>query len=279
MAIPLREIREWPSEDILYYRIFTSVILTCVFIAIFRKKQLRRDYITLRTGPAVERKRFAGLMLAASVLIMGNWFAFIYAVNHVSIQSAAFAYLVCPLLTTLAGFLILKEQLSSIKKVSIGIALVSVLLLARGSLHEVMWSVGIASLYALYLIVQRVMPHIDKLNVLALQLALCSIAILPFILWQQHPIPVAPKFWYNIILISVLFTIIPLYLSMYALNGISSSTLGVLIYVNPIVSFAVAVVYFDEHIAANQLIAYLILLGAVMLFNWEVIRKMLRLSP
>ena len=273
MSIPLREIREWPAEDILYYRIFVSTILIWPFIFIFRKRQLIAANRYMQTGSPAIRKRLIGLTLLASLLIMANWFTFIYAVNHVSIQSAAFAYLVCPLITTLAGFLLLKESLSIIKKVSLAIALISVILLARGSLHEVVWSVSIASFYALYLVAQRVIQHVDKLIVLAVQLTLCSLFILPFLLWQHHPLPADPKFWLNITIIAVVFTIIPLYMSLYALNGISSSTVGILIYINPIIAFLVAVVYFHEPVHTYQLLAYLVLFVAVFLFNWAALRK------
>src|SRR5690606_35262724 len=98
MSIPLREIKEWPAEDILYYRIFVSTILIWPFIFIFRKRQLTAANRYMQTGTPTIRKRLIGLTFVASLLIMANWFTFIYAVNHVSIQSAAFAYLVCPLI-------------------------------------------------------------------------------------------------------------------------------------------------------------------------------------
>src|SRR5690606_3186913 len=172
MAIPLRAIRAWPAEDILYYRIFVSTALIWPFIFAFRHKQLSASIRYLQSGSPQLRKRLITLTVIASLLITGNWFTFIYAVNHVSIKSAAFAYLVCPLLTTLAAFLILKERLTTLKRAAIGIALVSVVLLARGSLGDVVWSVGIASFYALYLVAQRIIQHVDRLVVLAVQLTL-----------------------------------------------------------------------------------------------------------
>ncbi|GGC44206.1 permease [Parapedobacter defluvii] len=275
MSIPLRAIKEWPPEDILYYRIFVSTVVIWLFIFAFRKKKLVADIAHVRALPRAGQRRLGWLTLLASLLIMGNWFTFIYAVNHVSIQSAAFAYLVCPLLTTLAGFLILKENLSVLKKISIGIAIVSVIVLARGSFYEVSWSVGIALFYALYLVAQRIIQQVDKLNLLGVQLVICSLVILPLVLGQHHPFPVAAGFWGPILIIAVVFTIIPLYMSMYALNGISSSTVGVLIYINPIIAFAVALIYFGEPIYLYQLLAYTVLFGAVILFNWGVFRKVL----
>ncbi|MFC3198477.1 EamA family transporter [Parapedobacter deserti] len=273
MAIPLRGIKEWPAEDILYYRIFASVILIWLFIFSFRRKVLHSDIKHIKSLQPPLRRQLGWLTLAASLLIISNWFCFIYAVNHVSIQSAAFAYLVCPLLTTLAGFLLLKEDLSLVKKISIGIAFISVAMLASGSFYEVSWSVAIASFYALYLVVQRVLRDVDRLNLLAVQLTVCGFLILPFLLWQQHPIPLDPNFWINIVVIAVIFTIIPLYMSMYALNGVSSSTVGILIYINPIVAFIVAVLYFHERISTHHLLAYGILSVAVLLFNWNTFRK------
>ncbi len=273
MAFPLRAIREWPAEDILYYRIIVSTALIWPFILLFRTKKLSASVRYLQAAPPALRKRLITLTAIASLLIMGNWFTFIYAVNYVSIQSAAFAYLVCPLLTTLSAFLILKEKLTGIKKIAIGIALVSVVLLARGSLHDVFWSVGIASFYALYLVAQRIIQHVDRLVVLAAQLTLCSLLILPLLFLQQHPLPTDASFWGNITVIAVVFTIIPLYMSLYALNGISSTTVGVLIYINPIIAFAIAVVYFHEPVYTYQLLAYLVLFFAVFLFNWGALQK------
>ena len=212
------------------------------------------------------------LTVIASFLIMGNWFTYIYAVNHISVQSAAFAYMVCPLLTTLAGYLILKEKLSTLKKIGLAIALISVILLARGSLTEVIWSVAVALLYALYLVVQRIIQHVDKLNLLAVQITLCSLVILPLVIQGGNDLPQASAFWWNISIIAVLFTIIPLYMSMYALNGISSSTAGILIYINPIIAFAVAIYYFHEPVSTLKLVAYAILLISIVLFNWEFVR-------
>jgi len=273
MAIPLRAIQEWPAEDILYYRVFVSTALIWPFILLFRTKKLSASIRYLQSGTPALRKRLILLTVVASLLIMGNWFTFIYAINRVSIQSAAFAYLVCPLLTTLAAFLILKERLTGLKKIAICVALVSVALLARGSLYDVIWSIGIASFYALYLVAQRIIQHVDRLVVLAVQLTLCSFLILPFILWQHHPLPTSAAFWINITVIAIVFTIIPLYLSLYALNGISSTTVGVLIYINPIIAFVIAVTYFHEPVHTHQLLAYMVLFLAVFLFNWSALQK------
>lgn len=275
MAIPLRNLQQWSASDILYYRILISAVCIWLFIGIFRRRQLRADTQRYTSLPAKQKKRIIRVVAVSTLLILGNWFSFIYVVNSISIQTAAFAYLVCPLLTTVAAFFILREPLSSTQKASLAIALASVVLLATGSFVDVAWSVAVASLYALYLVGQRMTGQFDKLNVLAVQLVVASLAILPFMLGQHHPIPTEATFWTNVTVIAIIFTIIPLYWSLYALSGISSSTVGILIYINPIVAFVVAYYLFSEKITTYQLVAYSILVLAIVLFNWHLFRRWL----
>lgn len=274
-SIPLRNLKAFPSEEILYYRIFTSLVFIWLAIFIFRRRPLKADFVYLSSLARKDQRNILLQLVGSTLLLTSNWYTYIYAVNNVSLQSAAFAYMVCPLITAFGGFLILKESLSKLKLISLAIALLSILLLATGSFIEVLWSVIIASLYAFYLIIQRKMQHLDKLNVLAVQIGMAVLLMLPFYLWKHQGIPQGLWFWGNITVIAVFFTIIPLFMSLYALIGIPSSTLGIIIYINPIIAFAVAIFYFNEHIDVHKLFAYLLLLISVFVFNWSIIKDII----
>jgi chloramphenicol-sensitive protein RarD len=276
MSIPVRWVRDWSADDILNYRILSGLLILWGYILVFRRKALKQDLHHFRELEARGKRNAVGLTLFASICIFGNWYTYIYAINNISVQSAAFGYMICPLITTFAAFIILKEQLSVIKWIALALALISVGLLASGSLIDGLWSLGIASLYAFYLISQRVLQGFDKLNVLAVQLAICSLFIIPILFIQGHPLPHGTTFWTSIILIAVVFTIIPLFLSMYALSKISSSTTGVLLYVNPIIAFLLAIFFFKEEVDPHKYMAYGILIVAIMLFNSTTLRSMIR---
>ncbi|ETZ19754.1 EamA family transporter [Pedobacter sp. V48] len=271
-SIPLRNLKEFPSEEILYYRIFTSLVFIWITIFIFRRKYLKSDIAYLSSITSKERKIVFLQLATSTVLLTSNWYTYIYAVNNVSLQSAAFAYMVCPLITAFGGFILLKEELSRLKLLSLAIALFSIILLATGSLIEVAWSVIIATLYAFYLIIQRKMKNLDKLNVLATQIGLAVLLMMPLYIGNHESFPTNLWFWGNITVVAVIFTIIPLFMSLYALIGIPSSTLGIIIYVNPLIAFAVAIFYFNEHIDSHKLLAYLLLLVSVIVFNWSIIK-------
>ena len=255
------------------------MVLIWIAILLFRRKYVQRDITYLKTVGRKEGRVITIKLLSATVFLVLNWYTFIYAVNNVSLQSAAFAYMVCPLLTAFGGFILLKEKLSPLKFISLGIAFASILLLATGSFVEVAWSVGIALLYALYLIIQRTMQHLDKLNVLAVQITVAVLLMLPFYISNHQSIPSDPWFWSNITVIALVFTIIPLFLSLYALIGIPSSTLGIIIYINPLIAFTVAIVYFNEHIDPHKVFAYLLLLVSVVVFNWSLLKSIFVSNP
>ena len=223
-------LQDYPSEQILYYRIFTSLLLTWLYIFLFRKNQIKLDIKYIQNEENYSVRKIIWLSLIAGLLITGNWFTYIYVVNNVSLKSAAFAYMVCPLITALGGFVILKEKLSTLKLIALGFASVSIVILAQGSLRDVLWSVLVAALYSFYLIIQRVMVQIDKFNMLGLHLLIAALLMLPFFLSDFEFLPSDPNFWITIVVISVFFTIIPLFLSLYALIGMPSSTLGIIIY-------------------------------------------------
>ncbi|MBE8713073.1 EamA family transporter [Sphingobacterium hungaricum] len=273
MSIPVRILNGYPAEDILYYRILSAVVLLWLFILIFRKKKLIADYHHFNELTKSEKKKISWLTLLASILIFANWYTFIYSINNVSIQSAALAYMICPLITTFAAYFILKEGLSPLKKFALFLAFFSCCLLATGSFLDIAWAITIASSYAFYLIIQRVLQGFDKLTILAVQLLICSAFVVPLLLISNHSLPTDPVFWETVVIIAVFFTIIPLYFSMYALIKISSSTTGVLLYINPILAFLLAIFYFKESIEPYKYIAYGILLIAIMLFNWKILKN------
>lgn len=97
MSIPVRWIRGYPAEDILYFRIITALLILWIYLLLFRRKTMQADIRKFQLLPRAGKLRQTCLTLLASAFIFGNWFTYIYAVNHISIQSAALAYLTLPL--------------------------------------------------------------------------------------------------------------------------------------------------------------------------------------
>ncbi|MCY4778518.1 EamA family transporter [Sphingobacterium sp. UT-1RO-CII-1] len=274
MILPFRWLQAWDAADILNYRVLSATVISWLIILFFRRGDLHHDVKKFKSLPSKNRKHIIWLTISASFLLVSNWYTYIYAVNSISIQSAAFAYMICPLITTLGAFFLLREQLSRTQWVALFLALGSVILLSQGSIYHVLWSVLIATLYAFYIITQRVTQGFSKLNLLAFQLLFCSLTILPIMLYQERSIPTDVFFWVIITLVGTIFTIAPLFLSMYSLTRISSSTAGVLLYANPIIAFLLGVFIFKESVSGYQYFAYGLLLVAIILFNSPALKSL-----
>lgn len=273
VSIPFRLIQSYPAEQILFYRVLFSALLLGLLILCWRRKRLITDIHYVKSLPAPARRKFLLLSLLATLFITGNWYFYIYVVNHVSLQSAAFAYMVCPLITAIGGCLLLKEKLTTLQWIAISISFLSIIFLGLGFLRDMLWSILIASVFTGYLFVQRLLHQVDKFVLLSAQLIVSTLLIIPYTIMQGDVLPIDPVFWMTIFLIALFFTTIPLCLNTYALVKVPSCTIGIFIYMNPIIAFIIAFFYFSESVSLLQIAAYSVLLLAVILFNIPMFRR------
>jgi chloramphenicol-sensitive protein RarD len=215
-----------------------------------------------------------GLTLAGGALLTLNWLTFIYIVNNINIKTASFSYLICPVITAVLGYLLIKERLSPLQWFAVVLCTLSCVVMGINSTSELGYSVLTAFTYALYLITQRRNQGFDRMIMLCIQV-LFSFLILNFFYDQLIvSIPVAPDFYAIIASIAVIFTILPLFLNLFALNRINSATIGILMYLNPLFNFSVAFIVFNEGISSVQLVGYVIIGIALILFNIPNFKKL-----
>ncbi|OYU79121.1 MAG: EamA family transporter [Flavobacterium sp. BFFFF1] len=272
-SLVLKPLHDFPSLDILFYRIFYAVVLLLAINLGFRREALRKDLALWQSFTRDQKRRTIGMTVAGGVLLTANWFIFIYAINHVSLKSASFAYLICPIVTTVLAYFILKETLSKWQWLAIGISALSCAILSYGSMKDLLYSLVIALTFALYLIIQRKYNQFDRLVVLSAQIIIVALLMLPFFPAYSGPVPVGYFFYTMIGIIAVVFTIIPLFLNLYALKGMDSAAVGILMYINPMINFLLAVFWFKEDIDLVQIISYGLILVSVIIFNERILFK------
>jgi chloramphenicol-sensitive protein RarD len=266
-SLALKPLHDYPSLDILFYRVFYATALLLVINLFFRKDKLKADLAVFRNMERKVQYRTFFLTVLGGFLLIFNWFLFMYAVNHVSLKSASFAYLICPILTTILAFFILKEKLSRWQWFSVALCLISCGILSYGDITELIYSLVIAITFAFYLVSQRKNNQFDRFVVLTVQMVIASLVIAPFFPFYSGETPSESLFYTLMIIIVVLFTIIPLFLNLYALKGMNSSAVGILMYTNPLINFLLAIFYFHEDISRVQIISYSLILISVVIFN------------
>lgn len=273
-SLPLRALKEFSAGDILFFRILLSAVLLLIILSAFRKKQVLKEYRNFRALSRLQRKQVIQLTLIGAILLTFNWLVFIYIVNNVNVKTASFSYLICPVITAVMGSVLLKEQLAPLQWLAVALCALSCMLIGMNSLEELGLSFATALSYGLYLISQRKNQGFDRLVVLAVQV-LFSLLILSLGFSQLvTAVPTVPYFYGVIFLISAGFTILPLFLNLYALNKVNSATIGILMYINPLLNFVLAILVFDEHVNLMQMLGYSLILLGLVIFNYQNFKKL-----
>jgi chloramphenicol-sensitive protein RarD len=172
----------------------------------------------------------------------------------------------------LAYFLI-QEKLTFIQWIAVGLCTVSCVLIGLSSTLELGYSFLTALTYALYLISQRKNQGFDRIIVLGVQIAFAFLLLNVAYTYLIETVPQSTAFYGIIVIIAIVFTVLPLFLNLFALNKINSTTIGILLYINPILNFVIAFLVFKEQVSLLQSVGYTIIVFALMLFNYPNLRK------
>lgn len=273
-SIPLRALKAYSAGDILYFRILFSLLILTIVITAFKRKDVVNDWLKMRSLTPPERRKVTGLTLVGGALLTVNWLTFIYIVNNINVKTASFAYLICPVITAVLGYALIQEKLTWLQWLAVGLCAFSCALMGLSSWIELIYSFFTALTYALYLISQRKNQGYDRIVILGIQV-LFSFFILSLIFPRLvKSIPVDGKFYGIIFTIAALFTVLPLFLNLFALNKIKSATIGLLMYLNPVFNFSMAFIVFDEKVTLFQICGYVIIVFALILFNLPNLAKL-----
>ncbi|HEX7869819.1 MAG TPA: EamA family transporter [Chryseobacterium sp.] len=266
-SLVLKPLHSYASLDILFYRVFSCGIIMTVVTVLFRRLKLKDNLKYFKTLPQNSKKKIVGLNILSSILLTGNWFSFIYVMNHISVRATSVAYLVCPIITTILAFFILREKLTKLQWLSVFLSGVGCILLSYSNLLDMVYSSLIGSTYACYLIIQSVNSKFDKFLVLNFHMILAAFILLPFFPKYSGEVPTEFTFYLYIEIIAVMYTIVPLLLNLYAMSGIASSKVGMILNINPIIAFILAGAVYNEALGGLQIVSYSIIFLAVIIFN------------
>ena len=266
-GLALKPIHSYNSIDILFYRLLGSVLLMTFINLVFRQETIAQNWSKFKAETQKLRSKFIIQTVLGGIILIFNWFTFIYVMNHIGVKVASFAYLVCPILTTVLAFFILKEKLDSWQWSAVIISVFSCTLLSYHDFNNLIYSLIVASTYSFYLLNQRKNFGYDKFLILNIQLLISLAILFPLYSFYAQVVPTEKVFYFYIFIIVLLFTIAPLFLNLYALQGLNSATIGIMIYINPIINFLLALFYFHEKVTSLQLISYFLILFSIVIFN------------
>ena len=93
-SLALKPLANYASLDILFFRVFIATAFLLGINLLFRKLVVLEAKKTFKELSYKKQKSAVIMTVVGGLLLVLNWFLFIYAVNHVSLQSASFAYII-----------------------------------------------------------------------------------------------------------------------------------------------------------------------------------------
>lgn len=221
-------------------------------------------------------------LVLASVLLMGNWLVYIYAVNSGQIVESSLGYFINPLVNILIGVLVLKERLSFFQTVATAFAAVGVLIISFAQGHIPWIAIFLAVTFSCYGLIKK------KTTVSGLKsnqfesLLFIPVAIL-FLISQKQTWLSADHVPLTAALLagSGLITGLPLIFFAEATRRIPYYLLGFFQFLAPTIQFLTGVLIFGEALSEMKLRGFIFIwvAGLVLIVNtWWVSRANRRVA-
>lgn len=262
----------WPllepagAFEILAQRIVWSLVFALVACLLLRRRFWR----------GLERPSEWAALVGAGFLVSVNWGTYIWAVNNGHVLDAALGYYINPILSILIGVVFLRERLSRLQWVAVGIALVavSVLTLELGRLPWV--SLLLATSFGLYGLVKKGV-RVDALSGMVVEGTGISLVALAFLVWlgatgQDTFLALGPGHA-ALLVVGGLVTLVPLLLFSDAAQRLPLTVMGLLQYVAPTLQFLIGWLVRGEEMSPGRWAGFLLVWLSLVLISGEALAK------
>jgi chloramphenicol-sensitive protein RarD len=242
--IYFKALKQVAPLEILGHRIVWSLAVCAALLLALRRLQWLAD---LRRQP-----RVLAWFAASSILVAGNWFVYIWAVNAGRVVDASLGYFINPLVNVLIGAAFLHERLRPAQWAAVGVAAVGVAWLTwqAGALPWI--GLVLALTFAVYGLLRKT-AALGAVEGLALETLLLAPLAAAYLLWLAHGghsgFADGDAATRLLLLAAGPVTAVPLLLFAAGARRIPFSTLGLLQYLGPSLQLLIGVWLYGEPFA------------------------------
>jgi chloramphenicol-sensitive protein RarD len=227
------------------------------------------------------RHEFAGVLkngrmlltlFSTAILVSANWLLYIWAVNNNYMLQASLGYYINPLVNVVLGLLFLRERLRRPQILAVMLAAGGVLYLTI-AYGELPWiSLTLALSFGLYGLIRKVAPvgALVGLAVETMLLAPPAVIYLIYLNSQGVDTILRVSLKLDLLLIGCApLTAAPLLFFTLGAKRLYLSTLGLMQYIGPSGMFLLAVFYYNEPFAANQVWTFAMIWAALVIYSTD----------
>lgn len=259
-------VKQVPAFEILAHRIIWAFVLVLVLIIAMRRMD--------RILPIVRRPKLILRLAIATVLLGGNWFLFIWAINTDHLLDASLGYYINPLLNVAIGMAFFGEKMRRLQLVAIALAVtgVAIQVITFGAVPWV--AIALAASFATYGAIRKRLP-VDSISGLWLETAILTPVMLGYLVFfaDSSTSDLSANSWQlnGLLVAAGLVTTIPLLCFTAAAQRIRYSTLGFFQYIAPSLMFLLAVLAYGEPLEQSKLLTFVIIWSALALYTIDSI--------
>lgn len=253
-----------PASEILVHRIVWAFLLLLIIILVLKQG---RDTLAIFAKP-----KLLCWLLVSSLLLGGNWWLFIWAVNNAHMLDASLGYYINPLFNVLLGMVFLGERLRRLQWFAVLLAATGVMwqIISYGAVPWI--ALVLASSFALYGLLRKKLA-VDAIKGLFFE----SLLLLPVALWYAWFFAdtlsanmVQNNLTLNFYLIAAgLVTTVPLLCFIAGARRLQLSTMGFFQYIGPTLMFIFGVWLYQEPFAAERLFTFGLIWLALLCYSLD----------
>jgi chloramphenicol-sensitive protein RarD len=223
---------------------------------------------------ALRDRKTIGVMAGSGALLAINWAVFVWATISGHLLEASLGYFINPLVSVALGTIVLRERLSRLQWIAIGLAALGVAILTWRA-GRVPWvALLLASTFGLYGLVRKT-AKVDALVGSTIEtMLMVPIAVAYLIVKADHGAFGHADVATTALLVGTgVVTAVPLVLFTSAARRLPLSTVGFLQYLAPTGQFLLAVLAFGEPLALDRLGAFVVIWAGLAVFTLDLFRS------
>ena len=239
------------------------------FIILAITKSLKSTLATFKR-PKVDAKLFT-----ASILVSINWLIYIWATNNGHVVEASLGYYINPLIAIAFGIILLKERMRLMQWVSVSIATIGVLVLTIDYGRLPWIAFGVALSWGTYGLIKKQL-NLGAVEGLAIETLIAFIPYCVYLLFlgSKGEGQFGQGVSLTILLVSAgAVTAIPLLLFNASTTRLPLTTIGLLQYITPTLTFIIGVWVNHEVMSTARWIGFVIIWIALFVLAYDLVRS------
>ena len=254
------------ANEILAHRIIWSFFFMVVVLMVTKRWQSFKD----DCRALWQNKKRGAILLLAAFTISLNWLTYIWAVNHGHVIDTSIGYYINPLMSVLFGIVFFRERISGLKKISLLLAAIGIVLMTY-ELGKLPWvAVVLAVSFSVYGALKKQL-HLNPFSSITLE----TLLMVPFAVPYIGMLMMSPANHFSLatpdlalyLMGTGVVTAVPLVLFSYGANLLPLNVLGFFQYISPTIGLLLGIFFFHETFGMAQISALGFVWAAIVLFT------------